>query len=316
MSDASPVQCLCGQILHVFENANATSAPMLRKAVAEGSINAAIELNCVAGIPKTPFVDGIPPTIWLHITHLEMLWAFTYGMFVSYEHEMRETMVRMDILPTVPAYSETIRRRAANLLLWSKGLRQAYTEWPSDAPSPKSYLPEEKTLAGKVNTIFLAAVALMLHHEFCHAVQRHMAPDRAPEEILEQEKEADDFAHHQFIDGSSAEHDKRIQAWSVLVPSLSCFYLAKKPASFFQERHPHVHHRVAHALSRLDFLDQENQDYFNGLCVIALTSYMAEHNLLDADFQNDPNYYQGFDRASDAFDYFLGQMDLLDELPS
>jgi hypothetical protein len=315
-SPVSPIRVLTGQILQAFENANPATAPLLRKAVATGRIDAAIDLDLVADIPRGSFaevIDGSPTTIHLHIIYLEMLWAFTYGMFVSYEHEMRETMLHMRLPVSAPGYSETVRRRAGNLLCWSKKLRHAYSKWPADAPSPISYRDEEKELSGKVNTIFLAAVALILHHEFCHASQGHTTPGWTREQILELEKEADDFAHHQFLDGLSAEHDKRIRGWSVLIPPLSNLYLVEGPRGLFQEKHPHVHHRIAHALSRLNFSENENQDYFNGLCLSALTTFMIEHHILDNDFHRKPGLRKSFERMSDALEYFLGELDSLYE---
>ena len=315
-SPVSPIRVLTGQILQAFENANPATAHLLRQAVATGRIDAAINLDLVASIPRGPFaevVESSSTTIHLHITYLEMLWAFTYGMFVSYEHEMRETMLKMGRPVFAPAYSETVRRRAENLLCWSKDLRNAYAKWPANAPSPVSYRREEKELTGKVNTIFLAAVALILHHEFCHASQGHMTSGWTREQALELEKEADDFAHHQFLDGLSAEHDKRIRGWSVLIPHLSSLYLVDGPRGLFQEKHPHVHHRIAHALSRLNFSENENQDYFNGLCLSALTTFMIEHRLLNKDFHNDPDLINGFERMSDALEYFLGELDLFYE---
>lgn len=309
----SPMHSLCSQILGTFENANPAASVMLRRAVADGSIDPGIELDCAAGMPRTPCVSGNPPTITLHITHLEMLWAFIYGMFVLYEHEMREAMLQQGLPVSDPAYSEDVRRRAGVLLLWSKGLRHEYAEWPADAPTPVSYLPEEKTLTEKVNGLFLTAAALMLHHEFCHATQRHMAPNRTPSEILEQEKEADDFAHHQFLDAASTELDKRKLGWSVLILPLSCLYLVSGPLGLFQSQHPHIHHRIGAALSRLNFMEDSNQDYFNGLCIVAVTTYMVEHKLLDQDFRNNPDLNKQFERASDALSYFYDRLDSLRE---
>lgn len=313
MGFSSPVRPLCDQCLGVFETANPSSTPMLRRAVAEGHVNPQIDLNCVAGVPRAPYVAGTPATISLHITHLEMLWAFTYGLFVSFEHEMREAMLHKGMDVAVPAYSEVIRRRAANLLGWSKRLHVGYSAWPIDTPSPISHLPEESELVGKVNTLFLKAVALMLHHEFCHAAHGHMAKGLTPEEILEQEKEADDFAYHQFISNFSSEREKRILAWSMLLPPLLALYLIKRPEALFQVKHPHVHHRIAHTLGKLNFLNEENQDYFDGLCLSAITTYMVENHLLDDEFHHQPDLRAGFDRASDALEYFLGRLDSLIE---
>jgi hypothetical protein len=242
-----------------------------------------------------------------------MVWAFTYGMFIAYEHEMREQMVRRGMHPPEPPYSDEIRRRAGNLLQWSKELHRTYTNWPADAPRPECHLPEEKELAGKVNTIFLTAIALMLHHEFCHAAHGHLVKDRSPEEILAQEKEADDFAHHQFVNGFSDEHKRRILGWSILIPSLSCLYLIEDPRALFQTKHPHVHHRIAHALGRLNFLGEQNQDYFDGLCLSAISTYMVEQGMISADFHGDAELNAGFERASEAFEYFLSRLDELNE---
>lgn len=210
MTYVSPVQCLCDQCVGAFENANPALAPILRQAVIEGRVNPEIGLDCIPGPLKTPYASGNPATISLHIVHLEMLWAFTYGMFVSYEHEMREAMIRKGLLPAESAYSNTVLRRAGNLLKWSKGLHAIHSSWPTDAPAPTCYLPEEKALTEKINTIFLAAVAVMLHHELCHAAQGHMVAGRTAQEVLDQEKEADDFAHHQFLNGFSEEYIRRV----------------------------------------------------------------------------------------------------------
>jgi hypothetical protein len=266
-----------------------------------------------ASVPKTPVIhSGPPPTISLHVTHLEMLWAFIYGLFVAYEHHMREHMVRQGLRISDSPYSDEVRRRAHKLLEWSKNLRHGYTEWPAGTPSPQRYLWEEKQLTEKVNNLFLTAGALMLHHELAHAIQGHIAPGATDAEALEQEKDADDVAHHQFLDAASTEVDKRIRAWSVLILPLSSLYLTTSPRLLFQTVHPHIHHRIAAAVSRLNFMEDHNKDYFDGLCIVAVTTYMVEQDLLDPNFQNDPELKKRFERASDALEYFSDQLDSLD----
>lgn len=301
----SPVSCLHGNVVSAFEKAVDTAT--LREVVNSGTVRAGIELDQAAIPPRTPYTAGASPsTIYLGLSFLEALWAYTYGLFALQEHQMRLASYEWGVELGGPEHSPETLRRARSLLTWARSLPACYSFWPHGLPSPKHHeSKEEAELAAKTNTIFQSAIACLLHHELAHAVYGHMA-NGTRAEILEREKEADLVAYSRFFEYVSTQRERRIVGWSILVPHLYGLEMARTPSALFARTHLHVHHRLTHALAHLDYADPHDQDYFGMLCADVIRAFYLKHRI-------DPRLVPGtkFDRVGDLLQYLVDCLDRL-----
>lgn len=316
----SPVLALEGNIIHAFENPNGSAVEQLRLAVNEGRVSHELGVDLTPGVPRAPRAirlnDG-PPSLELQIAYLELLWAFIYGWFVVYERGVQRPMLDGNFDGRI--YFDTpIKERAARLLDWAASLKNGYTDWPEGLPSPVHHQDQdERDISLKTNTVFQQAVAFYLFHEFAHAQQGHLdfmsaAADAEvdPQSVLEMEREADDFAYRVMVSPDDDEDALVIKAWPILAAVLSSFYVIHGPQEVYQERHPHLHHRVAHMLTKLNFPAGRHHDYYHYLSSIVLKLSMQGPLLRvrsETDIEEQPEI---FETAVDALD---DELDFLDQ---
>ena len=200
----SPILALQGNILHAFENPNGSALDLLRAAVTDGLLSHELNLRMDSVPPRGPRIVRLqqqPASIEVCLTHLELLWAFTYSWVVLYEEEIQRAMIEGRFDGRILLATD-LTRRAAALLEWASGLRHAYTPWPEGLPSPMHAASEqERTYALKVNGIFQYATTFLLYHEFGHAqlghldaVNQHYDSAESLVTAVQLEREADDFA--------------------------------------------------------------------------------------------------------------------------
>ncbi len=272
----SPILALLGNIIHAFENPNGSAIEQLRRAVDEGTVSNELGLDYAPGVPRAPRSvrsnEGLP-SLELQVIHLELLWAFIYGWMVVYERGVQRPMLEGNFDGRI--YFDTpLKERAARLLDWVASLKNRHSDWPHGLPSPVHHQDEEeRAISIKVNGIFQQAVAFCLFHEFAHAQQGHLDFITAeangevdPQSVLEMEKEADDFAYRVMVSPDDDEDTLVVKAWPILAAALSSFYLINGPQGVYQERHPHLHQRVAHMLAKLNFPHGMYHDYYHYLC--------------------------------------------------
>lgn len=305
----SPILALQGNIIHAFENPNGSAVELLCGAVTEGLPSHELDLRMDSAPPRGPSIvrpEQQPASIVVRIAYLELLWAFTYGWVVLYEEEIQRPMIEGSFDGRILLATD-LTRRAAALLEWASGLRHAYTSWPAGLPSPtRTASEQERTYALKVNGIFQYATAFLLYHEFGHAQLGHLDavdPHDDTEEsrvtAVQLEREADDFAYRTLVAHDDSEFVRRLKGWAVLVPALSSLYLVDGRAGVYQRRHPHLHHRVADLLAKLNFQDQQSHFYYRYLCSTVLLTfdraYQANH-----DVSLTPRVFDTVDEAFDA----------------
>ena len=323
---SSPIDQLSGNVLHAFEQPAGLLNMDLISAIRDGLLSAEIHLHEDDSSPRAPRVvrnegrngELEPAYIELHRPHLELLWAFIFGWFVLYEEAVQKPLLAKSFTGPI-VLDSALKQRAAQLLSWATGLKDKYTRWPQNLPSPSlstATSVEEREYSAKVNGIFQEAIAFMLYHEFAHIFQGHLdVYDRAPtpeaSALTKQlEREADDFAFRIFVMETDGDDVRCIKGWAVLSASLSSLYLIDSPAAIFQERHPHLHHRVAHALSQLNFSNTKDRDYYWYLCSVVLTVFAKAHNLGGANGRLAPEV---FDTALDAVNAQLDELDALED---
>jgi hypothetical protein len=305
----SPILVLQGNMLHAFENPHGSAVKLLEDAVAEGSVHAEIDLIMDEVPPMAPVVSrkaDEAARIRLHVTHLELIWAFIYGWVVLYEEAVQRPWME-DRYDGRILLETTLARRAATLLDWATDLRTAYHAWPGQLPSPQFALDEqEHRYALKVNGIFQDAIAFLLFHEFGHVRQQHL--DAVPRNAndagslataITLEREADDFAFRMLVSGDDSEATRRIKGWAVLSPALSSLYLVDGRACIYQARHPHLHHRIQDILSKLNFQEEQNRFYYYYLCSTILRTFDRAY-ALKRSTQLTPELFETADEAFDA----------------
>ena len=316
----SPILALQHNITYAFENPNGSAVEQLRRAVEEGKVSHELGLDFRPGVPQAPRAvrpnDG-PPSLELHIAHLELLWAFIYGWMVVYERGVQRPMLDGNFDGRI-YFDTSLKERAARLLDWAASLKNGHTDWPEGLPSPMHHQDEEeRDISLKANGIFQQAVAFCLFHEFAHAQQGHLdfmtAEANAevdPQSILEMEREADDFAYRVMVSLDDDEDALVVKAWPILAAVLSSFYLIHGPQEVYQEQHPHLHQRVAHMLAKLNIPLGMHHDYYHYLCSTVLKLSMEGPLVrircgVDGDEQPEV-----FETAVDALN---AELDLLDQ---
>lgn len=313
----SPMAALLGNIIHAFENPNGSAVNLLRHAVSQGLVSDALDMLLDQTKPMAPRVirpkDGAA-IIQLHIVHMELLWAFIYGWLVLYEEGVQGPMLEGTFDGRIHL-NNALKLRAAQLLDWASGLKDQYTSWPRNLSSPTYFESlEEQSYALKTNNIFQQSAAFLLFHEFGHVRQEHFnAIDHrdtveARTASIELEREADDFAFRVLVSTDDDEETRRVKAWAILAPALSSLYLVNGPVEIFQKRHPHLHHRVADLLGKLNFHEDRNKDYFNYLCATVLLLIGRAHES-QGDAAITPRI---FETALDALQDELDALDALD----
>lgn len=310
----SPIDSLKNNIVHAFENPNGSALDLLKDAIQQKKISSEIDLLVDSSGPRGPRVvkrDGEPAFIQLHLPHLELLWAFTYGWVVQHE-EVQRQMIQKTFTGEL-RFDTAFLQRSQQLLIWAESLRAGYTNWPVGLPSPVIHASDaEKSMCEKVNGIFQYAVAFLMYHEFAHARQGHIgivAPDDVTAEALqvsiEMEREADDFAYRVMVSLHDDDSVTRLKGWAVLVPALSSLYLVSGPGGVRQTRHPHLHHRIRDLLSKLSYKDPESKFYYEYLCTFILGQFLQSSR------QDGECHQQEYDCAEELLE---AQLDELDEI--
>ncbi|MBD8636716.1 phage exclusion protein Lit family protein [Stenotrophomonas sp. CFBP 13725] len=316
---SSPILALQGNVIQAFENPNGSAVEQLLRAVNEGKVSNQLDMDQAPGIPRAPRAvqaSGSPASLVLQVAHLELVWAFIYGWMVVYEWGVQRPMLAGTFDGRIH-FDTPLKERAARLLDWAASLKYGYTPWPQGLPSPEHQQDEEeRDLCLKANGVFQHAVAFYLFHEFAHAQQGHLgfmtvAPceDLDPNSVLEMEKEADDFAYRMIVSHEDDEGALRSKAWPILAAVLSSFYLIHDPHEVYQERHPHLHQRVAQMLAKLNFPKGQSQDYYHYLASIVLKLSMQGPLLVLRDESEANKQPEIFDTALDALDAELDTLD-------
>lgn len=131
-----------------------------------------------------------------------------------------------------------------------------------------------------------------------------------PQAVLEMEKEADDFAYRVMVSPDDDEDTLVVKAWPILAAVLSSFYLIHGPRGVYQERHPHLHQRVAHMLAKLNFPRGMHHDYYHYLCSTVLKLSMEGPLVRLRSGLDDDEQPEIFETAVDALH---AELDLLDQ---
>ncbi|WP_295964335.1 phage exclusion protein Lit family protein [uncultured Xanthomonas sp.] len=317
----SPILILEGNIIQAFENPNGSAVEQLRRAIEEQRVSNEISMDLTPGPPRAPRAvrsnEG-PSKLELHVAHLELLWAFIYGWFVIYERGVQLPMLDSTFDGRIH-FDTPLKERAARLLDWAASLKDEYTNWPEDLPSPADqHDREEYDISLKTNGVFQQAVAFFLFHEFAHAQQGHLdfiatQPDVPVDQqsVLEMEKEADEFAYRVMVSADDDEDTLVVKAWPILAAVLSSFYLIHGPQEVYQERHPHLHQRVAHMLAKLNFPAGKHHDYYHFLSATVLKLSMEGPFVRVLSGLESDEQPETFDSAVDALS---SELDTLDDL--
>lgn len=302
----SPVLALEGNILYAFENPNGSSVDQLRELISERLLSDTLVFDVSETPPKAPKTQrpckSEPAELLLHVPYLELVWAAAYGWLVLYEECIQRPMLENKYDGRI-VFDSDLKVRAFTLLKWASGLKNGYSSWPHDLPSPTSNTtPKENELCSKANHIFQQSVAFMLFHEVAHVRQRHLdfmvddpgVPDNAT--VIEMEREADEFAFRTLVSSDDDEKTLALKAWAVLLAPISSLHLIQSPAGVYQQKHPHLHHRLAGFLEKFNFPAGAYRDYFNFLCATVLVLGKTS-NIND---QNEPELFDDADQALSA----------------
>ncbi|MHB8744075.1 MAG: phage exclusion protein Lit family protein [Sulfuricaulis sp.] len=309
----SPIDVLEHNVCQAFENPDGARNEQLLGAIEAGQFDPEIRIDDTEASPRGPRATaGQPPHLVLHQPHLELLWCFCYGWMILYDEGVQRAMLNGTWRGHI-VLDTSLKQRAQGLLQWASSLRAQYTTWPNGMPAPSGGNSEEETAwCQRANNVFQSAVAFLLYHELAHILLRHLDahnPTGTPEAQLatvDMERDADDFAFHVFLADTDGDDKRERLGWAVLASVLSSLYLVDGLVGVYQRRHPHLHHRIAHMISRLQFQQQRLTDYFAFLAACVLTVFSRASRDAQA-LSLEPDV---FDTAEDALH---AELDVLDE---
>lgn len=309
----SPIDALGPLVTAAFENPNGSLVAELRDAVANGLVVPDFELDSATATPEGPSVklglNGKGAQIRLQTAYLEHLWSFIYSWLVIYEEGVQKPLLAGAYSGEL-RYDTPLKQRAEALRRWGDSLRDTYTPWPAELPSPSSTEGDEAGYAKAASQIYVMAVAYLLHHEFAHIKQRHFEflarplteDERASRRALE--READDVAFSALVSQIDGEQVRRLKGWAVLAPPLAWLSLVHSSRGLFPATHPIAHHRIYESLSRLDYFTEENRFYFYYLCSVVLGSASAR-------LSGKHHAQRTFETAEEALQSVMDELDLL-----
>lgn len=302
--DCSPVLALEHNITAAFESFHGNVADL----VAGGLLDAEVLLEVDAAPPRTPNVSRTTPAqMRVHVAMLELLWAFIYSWMVIYEETVQKAQLRGDEVGSTNESNELLVSRAEKLWVWARELRNGYSPWPSDLPSPRAELNEqERWYAEKANYVFERATSFQLTHELAHVTQGHLAisRDEAAQDALsaQLENEADLRAFEALVEQGFGDEEKLAQAWAVFSVMLASLFTCSDLRSALKtRRHPPLHHRLAHLANALDFQVERYRYYYPLLCRVVLQDAFPE-------LARPGQHYE------DADDSFQAALDALDRI--
>jgi hypothetical protein len=114
----SPILALEHNVVFAFENVGPGFVDQLQKAFDTGLIAKHIDLRMDLVSPRGPKVtreaSSKPAVFHLHVTHLEMLWAFIYGWMILFEEDIQKPQI--DDRSPLAHGATPLSRRALDLL--------------------------------------------------------------------------------------------------------------------------------------------------------------------------------------------------------
>ena len=306
----SPVLVLEHNITAAFETFHINAADLVKQGVLDHEIQLAVD----AAPPRTPQIKrsarGEKAQIHVHVAFLELLWAFIYSWMVVYEETVQKTQLRGDKIGSTHIDNEQLVARSDALWNWARGIREGYTRWPKNLPSPRYQTSEvEIYYAEKANFVFERAASFLLSHEFAHVTLGHLDISRldATADILsvQLENEADQDAFNSIVDQGLEDKEKSAQAWAILSAMLSTLFTCRDLRCALKSgSHPPLHHRLGHLVHSLNFQGENYRYYFPLLCQMILQNAFPE--------LHQPETY--FEDAEEIFQIALDKLDEWAEL--
>ncbi|MFA6016391.1 MAG: phage exclusion protein Lit family protein [Gallionellaceae bacterium] len=307
----SPITVLWGNIVHTFENVDASSLRMHRAVTHSGKLSESINYDNGKEKVRPPSADTKTREIYVQETYLAHLWAYIYSVFVMYEEGVQKPLINNTFDGSLTFETELLER-AKTLFDWAVSLTREYSEWDEKLPNPRTHNSDkEKLYAEKVNGIFQHAVTYLMFHEFAHLTQGHDSffigmGDLSDADIAERiqiENEADQYAFNMLIKDHGDEKQRWTKGLSILFVIFSALLITSKARNIKQKSHPDLDNRILNVLHGLNLKTEEAQFYCWYLCSFAVKFFLLKHNI---------NVRSGeFETAQDAFFYYL---DLLDEI--
>ncbi len=291
-----PVDVLTNSIPHGLEQAAARSNHSMAKSVAEGLISRIIKYNNDGGRPRPPEASLKTRKIHIQQSYLAYLWAFSYSSFVVFEQYVQKSAIEGAWVPM-----NDLLRKADALWRWAERFARKIEPWDPALPSPTHEGDErQQEFVRKTNEVVLRAMTYLLSHEYAHLTLKHTR-DADAHWLIEQEKDADNFARSLLVDDSSSEEQKLVAGLSIVLVTTSSLFLAADFMDIWKSTHPHAVDRIRHAVSGLNLATQKSQDYLYLLAAMQLGHFLAQRNI--------PVPLERVETPEDAWLYLLDRCD-------
>lgn len=307
----SPITILWGNIIHSFENVDASSLEMHKRAIQSGKLSEFIVYDNGKEKVRTPYADPKTRKINLQETYLAYLWSFIYSIFVMYEVGIQAPLMNNTFNGSLE-FRTPLLKRAKRLFDWAISLTNEYSEWDEKLPNPRTHnSDEEKFYAEKVNGIFQTATSYLMFHEFAHLTLNHdsffigknteLLSEADLADRIQIENEADQYAFNILIKDHEDEKQRLVKGLSILFVVCSTFLIMPQIRNIKQNTHPDLDNRVHNVLQNLNLSTEKNQFYCYYLCDFAIRLFLLKHNI-----DVPTNEYE---TAQEAFFYHLELFD-------
>lgn len=300
----SPIIRLKGNILKDFENIG-LKGHVLENALLSGQFSNGIIYDNTHSSIQTPYAKCEDKSIYLQETFLAYLWSFIYSNLVIFE----EGIFKPSQAGTSTGFldfSMPIMNRARELFDWGIKLRKEYSEWDTRLPNPNNYHDSDEEYYGlKANNLFSNGVSYILFHELAHLTQGHFqyCTNVSLSDIIELEKEADNFAFDMLINPSDHEDDILNKYLSIATIQCSMLFLSSNFMGIKQKDYPDIDARISNMVYKLSLDSESYRNYVYHRCSAYLRIFLILYNI------ENPQEAHGFRTPEEAFEYYLHKID-------
>jgi hypothetical protein len=312
----NPIRSLRHNIPNNFETSIEGNQDVLRGYVEAGLMQSGILVDLEESVIKFPFADFNNRTINLHEPFLSYLWGISFSL-IHWTDEYYQEIVNGNHDGRF-RFNNQIRRISRDMFLWAVSLRNEYSNWPSQLPTPT--INENADIHNRsleANQYFLDALNFILYHELAHLVNNHenyfdviqknindlTEVERAL--IIQLENEADAFSLQMMFNGLQNDNERKRVGLSVVLSGLSMLMAQRHPLGFIQSKHLDIDNRLMNMIQSIQFDDEGYRDYLYILATYGIQLFFYTFN-----------FYREVERYETPRQMFHSYLDSFDDMRS
>ena len=252
--------------LQFISNVSPEVREMQLKDIKSGIASQEIQYINSDDIIKSPY--AMYGSIFLPKSYLILLWATCYFLFRITE-EIMDLEMQKKFTGDVGDSLEI--KGAYELINWSLTLRETFSSWPEELPSPE----RNDIFCNDTNALFSYALGYVFFHEYAHLKLNHTGGKN----VIEQEKEADAFARDIMMKACTTESKKRNIGIGIGGVGISLLLAIQNGKYIIQSDHPDLDIRLTSSLSNIDISGNNEKYYLLKLLTVGLSAFCQLHKI-------------------------------------